>query len=112
MNEELQIDFAGPMFDSKGKKLIIIVAIDRFLRYPFAMITRKSGSDKTLKFSTIYIHQHSISKNLRTDQYAGFKNAKIAEFYKSKGINQVFCPVGDHSGCGLVGRCIQTTKRK
>ena len=24
----------------------------------------------------------------------------------------MFCPVGDHRGCGLVERCIQTIKRK
>ena len=84
VNEELQIDLAGPMFDSKGKKLIIIVAIDRFLKYLSAMITRKSGSKKILKFLKNYIHQHSIPKNLRTDQYSGFKNAKLAEFCKSK----------------------------
>ena len=112
VNEELQIDLASPMFDSKGKKLFIIVAIDRFSKYPSAMITRKSGSEKILKFLKNYIHQNSIPKNLRTYQYSGFKNAKLAEFCKSKGINQIFCPVGDHRGCGLVERCIQTIKRK
>ena len=100
------------MFDSKGKKLFIIVAIDRFSKCPTAMITRKSGSKKILKFLKNYVHQHSISKNSRTDQYSGFKNAKLAEFCKSKGINQIFCPVGDHRRCGLLERCIQTIKRK
>ena len=75
------------------------------------MITRKSESKKILKFLKNYTH-HSIPKNLRTDQYSGFKNAKLAEFCKSKGINQIFCPVRDHRGCGLVERCIQTIKRK
>ena len=111
VNEELQIDLAGPIFDSKGKKLFII-AIDRFSKYPSAMITRKSGSKKILKFLKNYIHKHSIPKNLRTDQYSGFKIAKLAEFCKSKGINQIFCPVGDHRGCGLVERCIQIIKKK
>ena len=112
VNEELHMDRAGPMFDSKRKKLFIIVAIDRFSKYSSAMITRKSGCEKILKFFNNYIHQHSIPQNLRTDQYSGLKNAKLAEFCKSKGINQVFCPVGDHCGCGLVERCIQTLKIK
>ena len=111
VNEELQIDLAGPMFDSKGKKLFIIVAIDRFSKCPSAMIPRKSGSEKILKFLKNYIHQHTIPKNLKTDQNSGFKNAKVAEFCKSKGINQIFCPVGDHRGCGLVERCIQIIKK-
>ena len=112
VNEELQIDLAGPTFDSRGKKLFIIVAIDRFLKYPSAMITRKSRSKKILNFLKKFIHLHSIPKNLRTDQNSGFENAKLAEFCKSEGKNHFFCPVGDHPGCGLVGSCIQTTKRK
>ena len=95
VNEELQMDLAGPMFDSMCRKLFIVVAIDRFLKYPSAMITRKSGSEKILKLLNNYIHQQSIPKNLRTDQYSGFKTAKLAEFCKYKGINQVFCPAGD-----------------
>ena len=67
VNEELQIVLAGPIFDSKGKKLFIIVAIDRFSKYPSATITRKSGSEKILKLLKNYIHEHSIPKNLRTD---------------------------------------------
>ena len=111
-NEELQIDLAGPMFDSKGKKLFIIAAIDRFSKYPSAMITRKSGSEKILKFLNTYIHHYSKPEKLRTDQNSGFENAKLAEIYKSKGINQIFYPVGDHRGFGLVERCIQTIKIK
>ena len=98
-------------FDSKKRKLFILVAIDRFSKYPSAMITRNSGSEKIIKFLNNYIHQDSIPKNFRTDQFSGFKNVKLAELCQSKGINQVFCPVGDHRGCGFVERCIQTIKR-
>ena len=76
------------------------------------MITRNSGREKIIKFLNNYIHQHSIPKILRTDQYSGFENAKLAEFCKSKGINQEFCPLGYHRCCGLVVRRIQTIKRK
>ena len=75
------------------------------------MITRKSGSDKIIKLLNNYIHQHNLPKKLRTDQYSEFKNVKLGEFRKSMGINQIFCPVGDHRGCKLVERCIQTIKK-
>ena len=91
-NEKLQLGFAGPMFDSKGEKAIFPNTIEQFLKYPSAMIIRNSGSEKIIKFSNNYIHQHSITKNLRPDQYSGLKNAKLAEFCKSKGMNQIFCP--------------------
>ena len=49
---------------------------------------------------------------MRTDQFTGFKNAKIAEFCISKGINQIICPAVDHRSCGVVERCIQTINWK
>ena len=33
-------------------------------------------------------------------------------FCVAKGIKHIFCAVGDHRGCGLVERIIQTIKRK
>ena len=49
---------------------------------------------------------------MRTNQYSLFKNAILAEFCKSKGINQILRPVGDHRDCGLFEWCIQKIKRK
>ena len=33
-------------------------------------------------------------------------------FCKDKNISQIFCPVGDHRGCGLLEHAIQTIKRR
>ena len=41
-----------------------------------------------------------------------FKSAVLKDFCNNLGIELVFCPVGDHCGCGLVKRTIQTIKRK
>ena len=110
--EELQLDYAGPLLDSDGNSIYILVAIDRYSKYPSAMITRSTGRQKIIKFLKTYIQQHSIPKSIKTDQYSGFKNKLVQAFCKDKNIAQYFCPVGDHCGCGLVERSIQTIKRR
>ena len=111
-NEELQLDYAGPLLDSFGNSIYILVAIDRYSKYPSAMITRSTGGRKIIKFLKSYIQQHSIPKSIKTDQYSGFKNKLVQHFCLEKNIAQYFCPVGDHRGCGLVERSIQTIKRR
>ena len=111
-NEELQLDYAGPLLDSLGNSTYILVAIDRYSKYPSAMITRSTGGRKIIKFLKSYIQQHSIPKSIKTDQYSGFKNKLVQNFCQEKNIAQYFCPVGDHRGCGLVERSIQTIKRR
>ena len=76
------------------------------------MITRSTGGRKIIKFLKSYIQQHSIPKSIKTDQYSGFKNKLVQQFCLDKNIAQFFCPVGDHRGCGLVERSIQTIKRR
>ena len=111
-NEELQLDYAGPLLDSFGNSIYMLVAIDRYSKYPSAMITRSTGGRKIIKFLKSYIQQHSIPKSIKTDQYSGFKNKLVQKFCLEKNIAQYFCPVGDHRGCGLVERSIQTIKRR
>ena len=66
-NEELQMDFAGPLLDSKEKKLYILVVIDRYSKFPSSLITKTTGGEKIIKFLKGYIQQHSIPKAIRTD---------------------------------------------
>ena len=111
-NEELQLDYAGPLLDSYGNSIYILVAIDRYSKYPSAMITRSTGGRKIIKFLKSYIQQHSIPKSIKTDQNSGFKNKLVQAYCKDKNIAQHFFPVGHHRGCGLVERSIQTIKRR
>ena len=76
-NEEFQLDYAGTLLDSNGNSIYILVAIDRYSKYPSAMITRSTGRRKINKFLKSYIQQHSITKSIKTDQYSGFKNKLV-----------------------------------
>ena len=93
-NEELQLDYAGPLLDSDGNSIFILVAIDRYSKYPSAMITRSTGGRKIINFLKMYIQQHIIPKSIKTDQYSGYKNKLVQAFCKDKNIAQYFCPGG------------------
>ena len=110
-NEEVQLDYAGPLSDGDGNQVYMLVAINRFSKYLSAMLTKTTGANKILKFLENYIFTHSILKAIRTDQYSGCKNKLVDQFCKSKGINHTFCSFGDHRGCGLVERSVQAIKK-
>ena len=107
--QELQLDYAGPLEDKKGNKIYLLTAIDRF---PSVKITKSTGGKSSVKFLRTYIDTHGIPESKRTDQFSGFKGQTRKKFCAENNIEQILCPVGDHRGCGLVERTIQTIKRK
>ena len=58
-NEELQLDYVGPLLDSDGNNIYILVAIDRYSNYPSAMITRSTGLRKIIKL--VYQNQSKLT---------------------------------------------------
>ena len=51
-NQEIQIDFGGPIFDEKGNEVYFLAAIDRFSKYPTAYIYDKANGPNVLKLWT------------------------------------------------------------
>ena len=49
-NQEIQIDFGGPIFDEKGNGIYILAAIDHFSKFPIACIFEKANGPNILKF--------------------------------------------------------------
>ena len=89
-----------------------MVAIDRYSKFPSVKITKSTGGKSSIKFLRSYIDIHGIPESIRTDQFSGFKGKAMKKFCSDNNIEQKFCPVGDHRGCGLVERTIQTIKRR
>ena len=110
--QEVQLDYAGPLEDYKGKKIYLLTAIDRFSKFPSVKVTKSTGGKSTIKFLRSYIDTHRIPESIKTDQFSGFKGKAMKKFCLENNIEQKFCPVGDHRGCGLVERTIQTIKRR
>ena len=111
-NEEVQLDFAGPLFGDNKNKKYLLVAIDRYSKFPSIMITNTTDASKVIKFLREYIALHGVPKTIRTDQFSSFKSKQFKKFCSAVGITQLFCPINDHRGCGLVERSIQTIKRR
>ena len=111
-NQELQLDFAGPILDDKGVKIFLLVDIDRFSKFPSGLITKTTAAKKVTKFLESYIRIHGLPHSIRTDHVSGFKNNLVQQVLSSRGIKHTLSPVGDHRGSGLVERTIQTIKRK
>ena len=110
--QELQLDYAGPLEDHKGKKIYLLVAIDRNSKFPSVKVTKSTGGKSTIKFLRTYIDTHGIPESIKTDPFSGFKGKSMKKLCTENNIIQKFCPVGDHRGCGLVERTIQTIKRR
>ena len=111
-NQELQLDFAGPLLDEKGSKIFLLVAIDRFSKFPSVLISKTTRAKKVTKFLDSYICIHGLPHSIRMDHGSGFKNSLVQEFCSNRVIKHILSPVGDHGGSGLVERSIQTIKRK
>ena len=110
--QEVQLDYAGPIENQKGKKIYLLVAIDRFSKFPSVKVTKSTSGKCTVKFLRSYIDTHGVPESIRSDQFSGFKGETLKKFCSELNIEQKFCPVGDHRGCGLVERTIQTIKRR
>ena len=70
--QELQLDYAGPLEDHKGKKVYLLVAIDRYSKFPSVKVTKSTGGKSTIKFLRTYIDTHGIPESIKTDQFSGF----------------------------------------
>ena len=110
--QELQLDYAGPLKDTKGKNIYLLVAIDRYSKFPAVKISKSTGGKSSVKFLRTYIDTHGIPESIRTDHFSGFKRKTMKKFCVDHNIVQKFCPVGDHRVCGLVERTIQTIKQR
>ena len=110
--QEVQLDYAGPIENQKGKKIYLLVAIDRFSKFPSVKVTKSTSGKCTVKFLRSYIDTHGVPESIRSDHFSGFKGKTLKKFCSELNIEQKFCPVGDQRGCGLVKRKIQTIKRR
>ena len=105
-NQQLKIVFAGPLLDDKGSKVFLLIAIDRFSKFPPLLISKTTGAKKVTKFLASYIRIHRLPHSIRTDHGSGFNNKLVQEFFSSRGIKHILSPVGNHRGSGLAERSI------
>ena len=75
--QEVQLDYAGPIENQKGKKIYLLVAIDRFSKFPSVKVTKSTSGKCAVKFLISYIDTHGVPESIRSDQFSGFKGKTL-----------------------------------
>ena len=110
-NDEIQLDFGGPILNEKGIEQYFITSIDRYSKYPTAEIVNNASGPNIIKFLNNYIYQHGVPRTIRLDQARCFTGEKFETFCTENNITPIYAPANDHRAIGLVERIIQTIKR-
>ena len=67
-DEEILIDFGGPIKNEKDQDIYFFAYIDRFSKFPTVEVFEKANGPNVLKFLDDYIHIHGVPRNIRLDQ--------------------------------------------
>ena len=110
-NEEIQIDFGGPIINDKDKDIYLLTCIDRYSKYPTVRIFDNANGLNVVKFLRDYAYTHGIPRTIRLDQAICLVGKQVTNCCNENNINILDAPVGDHRAIGLVERMIQTIKR-
>ena len=84
-NEEVQLDFAGPLPDELNRDAYILVAIDNWSKFPSAKVVSNTTADIAIKFMQRYISNNGVPRRLRCDQIQTFR-AKNFKFFVDRTI--------------------------
>ena len=111
-NEEIRIDFGGPIFNEKNQEVYLLACKDRFPKFLTAEVFDRANADNILKFLQEYVLLHGITRSIRLDQAACHTGHQIKAFCRQSNIQLIEAPIHDHRAIGLVERLIQTIKNR
>ena len=109
-NQEIQLVFAGPIKLKTRGDVYILVALDRFSKWPTAQICENTDSRTVLKFLTKFCTDNGTPRRTRTDNGSCFKSNEFKKFCNRKNIKRIRCTPNLHTGTGQVERTIRTIK--
>ena len=109
-NQEIQLDFAGPIKSNTRGDVYILVAVDRFSKWPTAQVCKNTDARTVLKLLTKYFTYNGTPRCIRTDTSSCFKSNEFKNFCNSENIKRIRCTPNLHTGTGLVERTILTIK--
>ena len=108
-NQEIQLDFAGPIKSKTPGDVNILVAVDRFSKWPTAQVCGNPDTRTVLKFLTKYFTDNGTPQCIRIDNGSCFKSNELKKFCNDENIKRIRCTPNLH-GTGLVERVIRTIK--
>ena len=111
-NEEIQIDFGGPIINDQDKDVYFLTCIDRYSKYPTVRIFEQANGANVVKVLRDYAYTHGIPRTIRLDQATCLVGKQVTNYCSENNIYILDAPVGDHRAVRLVERTIQTIKRR
>ena len=108
-NEEIQLDFIGPIMD-QNRRFYILLSMDRYSKWPAASLCKTTDGETATKFLEQYCNLNGIPKTIRTDKATAFTGRQFREFCKTKFIKLIYGTPYIHTPTGLVGRGVRTLK--
>ena len=111
-NEEIQINFGGPIKNEKDQDIYFLPCIDHFSKFPTVEVLDKANGLNVIKFLDDYIHIHGVPRNVRLDQARCLIGYKVKNYCKQHNINIITAPANDHRAIVLVEHLIQIIKRR
>ena len=66
-NEEIQLDFIGPITD-QNRRFYILLSMDRYSKWPAASLCKTTDGETATKFLEQYCNLNGIPKTIRTDR--------------------------------------------
>ena len=82
-NEAVQLDYAGPLPDELNKEAYILVAVDKWSKFPTAKVVSNTTADIAIKFIQRYISNSGVPRRLRCDQAQTFRAMILFELQKN-----------------------------
>ena len=111
-NEEVDLDFTGPLDKSWGNSKYLLLCIDRFSKFPSAKIVNNTAASSILIFMTDYCHLPRFPKSIRADHGSCFTSFDFRNFCEKNNIKLILCTVEDHKFNGVVEILIHTVEAK
>ena len=99
-NEEIQIDFGGPIYNEKNQEIHFLECIDRFSKFPSAEVFDRANADNILKFLQEYVLLHGIPRKIRLDQARCQTGQQVKTFCSQNNIHLIEAPIHDHRAIG------------
>ena len=88
----------------------LLIAIDRFKKWPTVKICKTSGTKKVIHFLRQNFNLYGILEEIKLGKGGAVISKEHTEFCKSKNIEVEYCTPRIHTGTGAVERALQTIK--
>ena len=86
-NEEINLDFAGPLDACWSNNKCILLCIDRYTKFPSAKIVNNTSTRNVISFLNDYCHLHGFPRKIRVDHGSCFLSHDLKNFCDKFNIN-------------------------